>query len=237
MSVVNQKCMSRPKIININANEPVFYPYSTKVNKCSRSCNNNNNINDPFAKLCVPGITKNINVKVFNIMVRINEARQIVWHETCKCICKLTSAVCNSRQTWNEDKCRCECKEDLINKMACDKGYIWNPSNCACECDKLCDIGQYLDYKNCVCRKSLVDKLVEEYINVIDGDTMYNKTLSIDPNDCPSRTPYVVLFIVFLSMSVIVSSTFIYFHWYKSKRSGLKNILNANYSKIETKIY
>ena len=105
-------------------------------------------------------------------MARIIETRQIVWHETCKCICKLTSAVCNSRQIWNEDKCRCECKEDLINKMVCDKGYIWNPSNCACECDKLCDIGQYLDYKNCVCRKSLVDKLVEECINVIDGNTI-----------------------------------------------------------------
>ena len=66
---------------------------------------------------------------------------------------------------------------------------------------------------------------------------MYNKTLSIDPNDCPIHTPYVVLFIVFLSISVIVSSTFIYFHWYKNKRSDFKNILNANYSKIETKIY
>ena len=94
--------------------------------------------------------------------------------------------------------------------MVCHKGYIWNPSNCACECDKLCNIGQYLDYKNCVCRKSLVDKLVEECINVIDGDTMYNETLSIDPNGCPLRTPYVVLFIVFLSISVIVSSTFIF---------------------------
>ena len=189
MSVVNQKRMPRPKIIDINANEPVFYPYSIKVNKCSGSCTN---INDPFAKLCVSDITKNINVKVFNIMARINETRQTVWHETCKCICKLTSAVCNSRQIWNEDKCRCECKEDLINKMVCDKGYIWNPGNCACECDKLCEIGQYLDYKNCVCRKSLVDKLVEECINVIDGDTIYNETLSIDSNDCPSRTPYVV---------------------------------------------
>ena len=146
MSVVNQKRMSRPKIININANEPIFYPYSIKVNKCS----NCNNINDPFAKLCVPDITKNINVTVFNLMARINETRQIVWHETCKCICKLTSAVCNSRQIWNEDKCRCECKEDLLNKMVCDKGYIWNPSNCSCKCDKLCNIGQYLDYKNCL---------------------------------------------------------------------------------------
>ena len=128
VSVVNQKCMSRPKIININSNEPIFYPCSIKVNKCSGSCNN---INNPFAKLCVPDITKNINVKVFNIMTRINETRQIVWHETCKCICKLTSAVCNSRKIWNEYKCRCECKEDLINKMVYDKGYIWNPSNCA----------------------------------------------------------------------------------------------------------
>ena len=121
--------------------------------------------------------------------------------------------------------------------MVSDKGYIWNPSNCACECDKLCDIGQYLDYKNCVCRKSIVDKLVEEFINVIDGDTMYNKTLSIDPNDCPSHMPYVVLFIVFLSISVVISDVFVYFHWHKNKQLNLKNILHANYSKIETKIY
>ena len=89
-------------------------------------------------------------------MPRINKTRQIIWHETCKCICRLTSAVCNSRQIRNKDKYRCECKEDLVNKMVCDKGYIWNPSNCACECDQSCGIGQYLDYKNCVCRDSLV---------------------------------------------------------------------------------
>ena len=121
--------------------------------------------------------------------------------------------------------------------MVCDKGYIWNPSNCACECDKLCDIGQYLDYKNCVCRKSIVDKLVEECINVIHGNTMYNETLSINLNDRPSRTPYVVLFIVFLSISVVISGVFVYFHWYKNKKLNLKNIINANYSKIEKKIY
>ena len=131
-------------------------------------------MNDPYAKLCVPDIAKNMNVKVFNLMSRINETRQIVWHETCKCVCRLTSAICNSRQKWNEDKCWCECKEDLINKLVCDKGYIWNPSTCAC--DKLCEIGQYLDYKNRICRKSLIDKSVEECINVIDGDKLYNKT-------------------------------------------------------------
>ena len=114
----NQECKTRPKIINVNNNELVFYPYRIKVNKCSGSCNN---INDPYAKLCVPDIVKNINVKVFKLMSRINETRQIIWHETCKCVCRLTSVVCNTRQIWNKDKCRCECKQDLIDKMVCDK--------------------------------------------------------------------------------------------------------------------
>ena len=120
----------------------------------------------------------------------------------------MTSAVCNSRQIWDEDKCRCECKEGLINKMVCDKGYIWNPSKCACECDKLCDIVQYLDYKNCVCRKSLVDKLVQECISVIDGDTMYNETLSVtSSNGCSSCTTYIILF----SVSSVFGGVFIYY--------------------------
>ena len=42
--------------------------------------------------------------------------QDIIWQETCKCVCRLTSSVCNIRQIWNEDKCRCECKEDLIDK-------------------------------------------------------------------------------------------------------------------------
>ena len=100
ISMNNQECKARPNIINVNSNEPAFYPYSIKVNKCSGSCSN---INDPYAKLCVPDIIKNINVKVLNLMSRINETRQIIWHETCKCICRLTSAVCNTSQIWNED--------------------------------------------------------------------------------------------------------------------------------------
>ena len=60
----------------------------------------------------------------------------------------------------------------------------------------------------------MVDKLVEECVNVVDGDIPYNKILSIDPNDCPSRTAYIELFSVFLLIRVIVGSTFIYFHWY-----------------------
>ena len=65
ISTNNQECKVRPKILSINSNEPSFYPYNILANKCSGSCNN---INDPYAKLCVPDVVENINVKVFNIM-------------------------------------------------------------------------------------------------------------------------------------------------------------------------
>ena len=39
---------------------------------------------------------------------------------------------------------------------------FWNPSNCEYECDESCDVGEYLHYENCKCRKKIVDKLVEE---------------------------------------------------------------------------
>ena len=51
--------------------------------------------------------------------------------------------------------------------------------NCGCECDKSCRIGKYLDYKSCVCRKTIVDKLTEECTNVIDENKIYNETLNI----------------------------------------------------------
>ena len=70
----NQGCKVRPEIVNVNSNEPVFLPFSIKTSKCSGSCNN---INDPFAKLCVPDVAKNVNIKVFNLMSRINETRHI----------------------------------------------------------------------------------------------------------------------------------------------------------------
>ena len=73
VSVNNQQCRIRPEIININSNEPSFYPYSIQVNKCSGSCNN---INDPYVKLCVV-VAKNINVKVLNLISRTNEKRHM----------------------------------------------------------------------------------------------------------------------------------------------------------------
>ena len=124
ISMNSQEWKVRPEIININSNEPSFY--DVKINKCSGSCNN---IHDPYAEMCIPDVIKNLNLKVFNLMPRTNETRHIKFHETCKCTCRLDASVCNNKQRWNEDKCRCEYKE-LIDKGVCDKAFIWNASNC-----------------------------------------------------------------------------------------------------------
>ena len=113
----NQEWKVGPEIVDINSNNPIFYPFSIKVNKCNGNCNN---INDPYAKICVPDIVKILNVKVSNLVSRNNETRHVKWHETCKCICRLDKIICNSKQRWNKDKCRCECKE-LIDKGVCNR--------------------------------------------------------------------------------------------------------------------
>ena len=95
VSMNNQECKIKSEIIDININKPTFYPCSIEVIKCSAICNN---INDPFSKLCVPDVVKNINVKVFNLMSRTNETRHIKWHETCKCNCRFDKSVCNNKQ-------------------------------------------------------------------------------------------------------------------------------------------
>ena len=117
ISMNNKECKTRPEVINVNGDEPVFFPFSIKISKCSGSCNN---INYPYAKMCVPDVVKNLNVKVFNVMPRTIETRYIEWHETCKCKCKFGETVCNNKQRWNKNKCRCESKE-LINKAVSDK--------------------------------------------------------------------------------------------------------------------
>ena len=143
VSVVNQKCMSRPK--------------------CSGSCNT---LANPMAKLCVPNVIKGVNMQVYNFLMRLNETRNVLWHESFKCVCKLNSSVCNNKQIWNSDTCRCDCNEDFAGMISCAKGYTWNPSICECQCDKWCKPGQYLDHKNCVCKNKLIGRLIEELFEV-----------------------------------------------------------------------
>ena len=85
VSVVNQKCMPRPKILDVNegVGEALFYPYNVLVNKCSGS---SKTLDDPMGKLCVLNIVKRVNMKVYNYLMRLNETHNVLWHESCKCV-------------------------------------------------------------------------------------------------------------------------------------------------------
>ena len=66
----NQESKTRPQVVSINSNNPIFYLFSIKISKCSGNCNN---LNDPYAKTCVPDIIENLNVKVFNLLTLTNQ--------------------------------------------------------------------------------------------------------------------------------------------------------------------
>ena len=99
ISMSNREYKTRLQVINVNADEPGFFPFSIEASKYSGSCNN---INYPYPKICVPDVIKNLYVKVFNLISRTNETRFIEWHETCKCECKFGANVCNNKQRWNK---------------------------------------------------------------------------------------------------------------------------------------
>ena len=205
--IINQGCKVRPEILNLNSNEPVFYSFGIIKTKYSGSCIN---INDPYAKICVPDVVKNLNVKVFNLMSRTNETRNTKCHETCKCECRLDASVCNNKQCWNDDKCWCKCKE-LIDEGVCNKGYAWNLSNCECECNKSCDVGEFLDYENCKCRKRLVDKLVDECSEKIDEAKLTKIALFDHENECVcSYTVCIVSGVIDLTICIGIGAYFPY---------------------------
>ena len=213
VSVVNQKCVPRPKILNVNEGigEALFYPYNVLVNKCSGSCDT---LDNPMSKICVPKIIKNVNMKVYNFLMRLNETRNVLWHESCKCVCRLNSSVCNSKQIWNRDTCRCDCNEDFAGIISCDKGDTWNSSTCECQCDKWCKTGQYLDHKNCVCKNKLVGRLIEECTSVIN-ETMINNKDS-DNNNALCNV-FIGLFSVAILIGIVCFCVFAYFRWFKGK--------------------
>ena len=221
ISMKNHESKVRPEIANINSNDPIFYPFGIKINKCSGNCND---INDPYEKVCILDIVKNLNIKVFNLMSRTNETRHRKWHETCKCICRLDKIICNNKQFWNKGKCRCEYKE-LIDKGVCNKGIIWNPSNCGCKCDKSCAIAEYLDYSSCKCRKKLNDPLDEECtVNINETNLIKKKTLDKNEDRCISYVVYRALFwkfFIFVSFSFGVSIYFVYQNYVNCNKYGL----------------
>ena len=214
VSVTNQECMPRPKILDVNegVGEALFYPYNVLVNKCSGSCDT---LDNPMAKLCVPNIIKRINMKVCNFLMMLNETCNVLWHESCKCVCRLNSSVCNNKQIWNSDTCKCDCNEDFAGIINCIKRYMWNPSTCEFQCDMCSKPGQYLGLKNCVCKNKLVGRIIGECTSVIN-ETMMN---NVNNKDNDNTIIYIVigLFSVLL-FGIVCFCVFAYFKWIKGKK-------------------
>ena len=88
-----------------------------------------------------------------------------------------------------------------------------------------------VDYKNCNCRKKIIDKLVEECSENIDGNEMlYNETLHIisssDDKTSDSCVAYIILFSVFLIISISLS-VYVYFFVYLKNRSTNSHYLGC----------
>ena len=215
LSIINQECKPRSKILDVNEGigEAFFYPYNVQINKCSGSCHTHD---DPMARICVPNIIKNVNIKVYNFLMRLNETRNVLWHESCKCVCLLNSSVCNNKQIWNSDTCKCDCNEDFAGIINCTKGYIWNPSTCACACDMCCRPGQYLDYKKCISKNKLIGRVIAECTSLIN-ETMMNNRDNKD-NDNTITNIFVGLFSVLLFFGIACFCVFAYFKWIKGKK-------------------
>ena len=82
------------------------FPNKIKLDKCVASCNDRDN---PYFKVCLPDIVKNISVKVFDLVSQKNVLTNIKFHKSCKCGCLLDEKVFNKKRKWNKNKCRCEC--------------------------------------------------------------------------------------------------------------------------------
>ena len=199
MSVINQKCMPRPKILEVNEG------------------------------VGVPNVIKRVNMQVYNFLMRLNETRNVLWHESCKCVCKLNSSVCNNKQIWSDDTCGCDCNENFTDIISCDKGYTWNPSTCECQCDKWCKLRQYLDHKNCICKNKLIGRVIEECASVI------NETMISNKDNITNNNTYLILFIVFLIGFIVFLIGFIYYYY--RNNANKRKLRDFIYPKIKTSTY
>ena len=117
-------------------------------------------------------------------------------------------------------------------------------STCAGECDKYCEIRQYLDYKNCVCRKKLIDDLIEQCTSIVDieikngTDIFTSSTVTkniVKPvNSDNSTNIYLFLFVAVLIVAMLVTAGFIYYCRKNSTTKLDNKVYDVAYSGADT---
>ena len=106
ISMSNQACKARPQIVNVNSNNPIFYPFSIKTSKCSGT---NETSHIKWHETCK--CQCRLDAIVCNNKQRWNK-------DKCRCECKelIDKGVCDKGFIWNPSSCECECDK------SCDIG-------------------------------------------------------------------------------------------------------------------
>ena len=108
MSWSSEPCIARPTFIDLNPIELRYHPFMISLDKYNEVCNA---IGDISTKVCVSRETKNVIIKVFNIITSIYEAKKIVKHTSFDCKCKFSSTKLQLKSKWDSDTCQCKCKK------------------------------------------------------------------------------------------------------------------------------
>ena len=123
----NEQCKVRKVILG---NDYMTFPHKINIDKCVGSCND---IENPYYKVCLPDIIKNISIKIFDLISQKNTLKNISFHQSCKCGCLLDEKVCDNKQKWNKEKRRCEC----LKIKKCGNNSFLKVANCSCEMKKV----------------------------------------------------------------------------------------------------
>ena len=158
----DELCMVRPTPINMNPVELRCYPFMISLNKCSGSCN------VLYLKISVPKETKDINVKAFNIIANINEAKAMTERLSCDCKCKFNITICNSNQECNNKTYQYECK----NVCKCKNDCNWIMT-CICENIKYLESIADASVTDCHKIKNVMDTIATKRTNTMAA-TMTN---------------------------------------------------------------
>ena len=179
MSLNNEQCKTtRLTLIDLNPVELKCYLFMISLDIYNGSYNT---VHDLSAKICAQSKTKSKNVKVFNMITKIQEAKTLTKHVSCDCKCRLNSTACNSNQKWNNKMGQWECK----NYYKCKNYHSWNPATCNCK------NGKYLE---CIIDESVI--MCSEIVNVTGNmSTIVTSIVSINFDD---KMEYCILHVVLL---------------------------------------
>ena len=167
-----------------------YYPFAIDLNRCVGSCNT---LKDLFNRACIPEKTEDLNLSVFNMTIVINKSKILIKHISCKSECKSDGRKCNSNQKWNNDKCRCECKNPKEHHVY-KEDYIWNPATCSCENSK--HFASINDDSAIMCDETI------ETTKTVPTKIVQTKTIS---KKSASRNFYILLAILLITKTLLIT--------------------------------